>query len=339
MVFGVTKERLHTFLGVIRAAYLGENFSYKGEVFRLEPTLVSPYDFIRKISAPRSKFEELLASLDEGFKSEARTELYRAERGWIDQGMRGYGGLRIREVKANEKNFLVPVLSNPAVGIDTSGIKNTSTVFAFCSIADPEAGYVFLEKHLNLPKAKDPIEYKWSKLNPQFKTTFFEKFEPFLNFFHEGVLILHTNAFIGLKAKRSSVFANLINGCFTGYEYLSKQRRRLRGEFFRLTNGMPVHCDADFRPLMPSNIVRLLIQTLATPNGGTARPFTPLHAPLKSHESKPIQLADIVAGSVTNRIEQEGKPPEIFTSLFFDRRKIKHLGKEKFARAYYWIKG
>jgi len=332
------KERLHLFLRIARAAYLGENFGYKGKTFDLEPTLVSPYDFIKKVSSPKSKFEELLASLDKGFKIEARTELYRAERGWIDQGIKGYEGLRIREVKAGDRSIIVPVLSEPAVGIDTSSIKDTSTVFAFCFITDPEAGHVFLEKHLNLPKAKDPVEYKWGKLNPQFKTILTEKLEFFLNFFHEAVLILHTNAFIGLKAKHSNVFANLINGCFTGYEYLREQRRGLRDEFFKLVNGKPVHCDADFRPLMPNNIVRLLAQALATQNGKVARPFAPLYAPLKSQESKPIQLADLIAGSVAQQIRQEGHPQEIFAQLFFDKRKIKHLAKEKFAKAYYWIK-
>lgn len=335
----MVKERLRLFLEIVRAAYLGENFNCGGRTFNLKPTLVSPYDFVRKISVPKSKFEELLASLDEGFKNEARTELYRAERGWIDQGAKGHEGLRIRATKAaDEKGIIIPVLSPPAVGVDTSGVENSSTVFAFCFFTDPEAAYVFLEKHLNLLKVKEPPEYKWSKLNPLFKDVFAEKFGSFLNLFCDGVLVLHTDAFIKPEAKHANIFVNLIVGCFTGYEHLGRPRRELRDKFFKLANGVPMHCDADFAPLRASNIVRMFVQTLAKTDGGIARPFTPLYSPLKSHESKTIQIADLVAGHVAHRIKQRGGPPEFFAPLFIDKRKLRKVGKKKFVKAYCWIK-
>lgn len=224
----MVKERLQLFLRIVRAAYLGRSLNYKGRAFRLEPTIVSPYDFIRKISKPQSEFEELLESLNKGFKKEAKTELYRSERGWIDQGIRGYAGIQIRKAKVGKKGSLLPVLSPPAVGIDTRSIENTSTVFAFCFFSDPKAGHVYLEKYLRLPKTKDPVEFKWRKLDPEWRKVFLGKFEQFLDIFCNAVLIVRTNAFIPPKGKRANIFINLIDGCFKGYGYLGKQRENLR---------------------------------------------------------------------------------------------------------------
>lgn len=332
------KERLQLFLRIVKTAYLGESLNYKGRAFRLEPTIVPPYDFIRKISKPQSEFERLLKRLNKGFKNEARTELYRAKRGWIDQGARGYARIQIRKVDVGGKSFLLPVLSPPAAGIDTRSIENTSTVLAFCFFSDPNAGYAYLEKHLKLPKAKDPVEFKWSKLASEWKKVFLEKFEQFLNLFCNAVLIVHTNAFISSKGKRANIFINLIDGCFTGFEHLGKQRGNLRQAFFNLANKTPIHCDADFSPLTPAKVVRFLVHTLAKQDHQVTRPFTPMHVPLKSHESEPIQIADMIVGSIAHEIVQTGEPLKPFSPLFFDVRKIKHLGKQTRAKAYFWVK-
>ncbi|MGQ9641632.1 MAG: hypothetical protein ACUVUF_05855 [Candidatus Bathycorpusculaceae bacterium] len=87
-------------------------------------------------------------------------------------------------------------------------------------------------------------------------------------------------------------------------------------------NGVETHCDADFRPLTPEKIVRLLVQTLAKKDGGEFETYTPLFANLRSHESKPIQIADIIAGIVRTKIEQ-GDSLSPLQPLPFDLRKMK----------------
>jgi len=60
----MVRERLQLFLEIVKSAYLGEKFSFGGKIFELEPRFVSPYDFIRKIPSPKSKFDELLSYLN-----------------------------------------------------------------------------------------------------------------------------------------------------------------------------------------------------------------------------------------------------------------------------------
>lgn len=105
-----------------------------------------------------------------------------------------------------------------------------------------------------------------------------------------------------------------------------------------MANATPIHCDADFSPLTPARVVRFLVQTLAKQDHKVAHPFTPMHVPLKFHESESIQIADMIVGSVAHEILRTSKPPKPFSQLSFDMRKIKHLGKQIRAKAYYWIK-
>jgi len=153
----MTRKNFELFIEIIRAGFQGLRLSYKNDFFSLEPTLISPYDFIRKIKKPSSQFEELMISLNEGFKREARTEMYRSGRGWIDQGI--YQKL-IKKITIEKKTFLIPVLSSPAVGIDSSGLQDGSSTIIFSFLDDPKAGIIFLERFLNVPTSKDPIEYK-----------------------------------------------------------------------------------------------------------------------------------------------------------------------------------
>ena len=68
--------------------------------------------------------------------------------------------------------------------------------------------------------------------------------------------------------------------------------------------------------------------------------FTPLHALLKSEESIPIQIADIIAGAVRWKLMNNEKPPLPLSHLYFDNRKIdkESQRKNKFAKGYYWFR-
>jgi hypothetical protein len=131
---------------------------------------------------------------------------------------------------------------------------------------------------------------------------------------------------------------SLIEGCFSGYEKdhrYNRLRPSLKRKFFESINAIETHCDADFRPLSPNKVVRLLVQTLAKQNGGNFKMFTPLFADLRSHESKPIQVSDIIAGMIRTKIENAHNldPLKI---LPFDIRKMKKYKKTP-PKAYYWF--
>lgn len=67
---------------------------------------------------------------------------------------------------------------------------------------------------------------------------------------------------------------------------------------------------------------------------GCYEQYTPLYAPLKSHESKPIQITDIITGALKTKI-QNNEPLEPLSPLPFDKRKIEAF-KGRYAEAYYW---
>jgi len=326
------------FLSIIQDAYLGQKFVYKNKTFNLEPALVTPYDFSRKIRHPTTDYEKLLASLDPRFKDAARAEAYRKKKGWIAHGLRGYHGKRIRRVKIDKNIFLLPVLSDKnSVGIDTSSIEHRTTILAFCFIPDYEATYTYLEKHLNLPKTHNREEIKWTKLNQNYKAKVLERFKLLLSISCDAILLIETDAIISPIGKFENVFKNLIEGCFSGYEKDPNQARlrpALKKKFFQLANDVQVHCDKDFPHLASDKAVKLFVQTLAKQNGWYEK-YTPLFATLKSHESKPIQLADIIVGAARTKIQNK-EPLEPLTPLAFDKRKIASL-EGRYAKAYYWF--
>jgi hypothetical protein len=329
---------IRLFLSIIRAAYLGERFVYKGKTFNLEPTLVTPSDFYRRIVNPSKPYQYLLNSLDPGFKYLAKSEVYRVKRGWVAQGLKGSYGMKIRRVNVGKEVFLLPVLSDkPSIGIDTSLIKPNITIIAVCFIPDFEAGYIYLERHLKLPKTHNHKEYKWSKLNRDYRSIILRNFNLLLSICCRGILVIQTDAIVSPVRKLENIFKNLIEGCFSGYERDPSQKRlrpALKRKFFQLANGTPIHCDADFPPLTPNKVVRLFVQTLAKQEEKYLR-YTPLFANLKSHESKPIQVADIIVGAIRTKIqEREGLEP--LKPLFFDKRKLRSC-RGRFAKAYYWI--
>lgn len=326
------------FLSIVRAAYLGGNFQYSEQTFRLKPRLVAPSDFHRRITTPSNSYESLLMSLNPRFKRLASTEVYRVRKGWIAQGLKGYNGMRIRRLFVDNEAYLLPVLSHErSVGIDTSQIDSKTTLLAICFIPDSEAAYLYLEKHLELPKTHNHQEYKWSKLNPDYRKKVLENWQLFLNVNCDAAIIIETDALISPLDKLDNIFKNLVEGCFSGYENHPKQktlRSSLRRKFFSLANRIPVHCDTDLSPLTADKTVRLLIQTLAKRNQNSFEEYMPSFAILKSHESKPIQVTDIIVGALRTKI-QNNDSLHPFNVLPFDRRKLKKC-RGRFARAYYW---
>lgn len=333
------KKRHHLFLNIIRDAYCGNDFTYKGVTYRLKPTLVRPYDFVKKKPVPKTDYERLMNDLDPSFKDAARTEIYRAERGWIARGIRER---KIRRISIGKDTFLIPFLSRQEIGIDTSGLcdisgtKIASIVLAFCFLSDPEAGYVFLEKHLCLLKSDHPIEFKWRDLNPEYRKKVDQNFRKFLNICCEAVIVLNTNALLSPIEKPSNVFKKLVEGCFSGYEeWRGKERLALKERLSELINGTPIHCDADFSPLTPEKIVGLFARTID-------RSITPLYALSKSHESIPIQLADIIVGAIRTKIQHGIIPPKPLSNWPFDTRYLKKRDgrkerPDKRVKAYSWI--
>lgn len=336
------KERkwINLFFDIIEKAYLGNEFTYGIQRFKLQPALVRPADFHRRIlGSPSTSYEALLKSLDSDFKSVARSEVYRVKSGWIAQGLRGYNGQKIRRIKVDENIFLIPNLSKrPSVGIDTSGLRSNDTVIIICSIPDYEGAYFFLERHLKLPKDHVKKELHWSKLNSTYRQVVLNEFTILLSICCDGLLVIKTNALNNRKGKVENLFKNLIDGCFSGYEKDPNQkdlRPALKKKFFKMVNGIETHCDADFPPLAPNKVVRLLVQTLAKKDGNHFETYTPLFAELRSHESKTIQISDIIVGAIRTKMET-GNSLEPLQLLPFDIRKMKKY-KRNPPRAYYWF--
>ena len=154
----------------------------------------------------------------------------------------------------------------------------------------------------------------------------------------DGLLVIKTNALNERRGKIGNLFTNLIEGRFSGYERDPKQknlRPNLKRKFFGIVNEVQIHCDADFRPLTPEKVVRLLVQTLAKRDGNQFEEYTPLFANLRSHESKPIQVADIVAG-MTKTIIESGVSQKSLQQLSFDLRKMKRYSDNP-PKAYFWF--
>lgn len=328
------------FFDLIEKTYMGSDFQYEKQTFRLEPTLVQPADFHKRtFGSSLNSYESLLRALDPTFRSLAKSEVYRVRTGWIAQGLRGYNGHRIRRIKVGPDVFLIPkLLNNSSIGIDTSGLANNDSVIVICFIPDYEGAYLFLEKHMKLPKDHCKNELHWSKLNGSYRASLLEKFELVLSICCDGLLVIKTNALNDRRGKIENLFTNLVEGCFSGYEGDPTQkefRPVLKKKFFNAANGVQIHCDADFRPLTPEKVVRLLVQTLAKRDGGKFEEYTPLFANLHSHESKPIQVADIVAGMVKTCIET-GTFQKMLQPLPFDLRKMKKYSDNP-PKAYFWF--
>jgi hypothetical protein len=335
----VNPSKFDFFVNLIKNAFLGETVNYKNTTYKLSPTLVTPYDFLKKIENPLSQYERLLSELDKDFKATAKTEMYRTDRGWISQGI---AKNIIKKIDVDEKTYLIPILSSPSIGIDTSGMNNKSSVILVCCLDNTEGGIVFLEKHLGISKSGRRNEHKWNKLNKSNRAQVIDNLNLLLNISSCGLLAIHTNVLVSPVGSLINAFRDLIDGCFTGYENMPTQpqnvREELRQTFFDMCNNTPIHCDPDFRPLSRDKIVRVLVRTLSK-RDERLRPCVPLHVTLESHESRPIQIADIIAGVISLKIRNNNQLTPL-SYLYFDNRKInrKARRKGKFAKAYYWFK-
>lgn len=314
------------FGGLVEAAFLGQTYRLGTNNYVLKPVILGKYDVLRSISSPGTEFERLLRDFPQEFKSVARSELYRKNTGWIT---RGEQARRFKEIEIAGKPFVVPVLGKPSVGIDTSSDSEWTYICVAC-FDDAESGYTYFERHLGLPKAKNPTEFKWMKLSADYRKNVAENLPTLFEISCKAILIIKTNALTRREEKLVDVFIKLVAGSFSGYENMQGELRvRLKDEFFSLTNETAIHCDADFSPLTSDKAARQLVRTLA---GG--RPFVPLHAGLKSEESHPIQIADVICGAAKSLI-QEGRQSDVgLTQIPYDN-KLK--GKEKTAKVYYWI--
>lgn len=237
------------------------------------------------------------------------------------------------EVEDNSNNFLVPYLDRgKSVGLDTSSTRDGTSYLSVCCFNDAETAFAFLDRHLALPKAKQPLELKWRKTDSKYRESVLSNFSLILNISCDAVLLIKTNALMSPEEKLSDIFLKLIVGSFSGYEMMQGEfRNDLRSFFFSLVNNTPIHCDSDFAPLTTDKIVRFLVKSLA----GRAR-FVPLHVGLKSEESHPIQVADIICGALKSLDSVNGSAlnSKGFKQIPFDDN-LK--GDRKFARVYYWI--
>ncbi len=329
---------IELFFEIIEKAYNGSRFTYKNQSYQLKPTLVRPADFFRRVVTPDSSYAALLRDLDITFKTVARSEVYRAETGWIDQGIKGFNGKKIFRVSVGRDSFLIPDYgSGRSVGIDTSGLGSDETVLAICCIPDYVGAYSFLALHKQLPKDHVKDELHWVKLGRSYKNALLNEFELVLSVCCDGLLVIRTNALIDRRDPAETLFNNLMEGCFSGYEadpVQSKLRPALRQRLFGLVNDIAIHCDNDFRPLVPIKIAKSVVTTLARRNGFSEL-CTPLCAALGSHESKPIQIADILVGMIRTKLSN-GDAIDPLKPLFFDARKMKKY-KGTLPKVYYWF--
>ncbi len=346
--------RRDIFYGIIHAAYCGESYSYSDNSYDLKPRLVEPRDFYRKIERPSDTFEQLMTELDPAFKTAAKNEMYRSEKGWIDQGIQQNKIRRIsfpmeEDAGKKERMFLIPVLSpQPTVGIDSSGIVDNEYLYAFCFFEDAIAGYTYLEKHIGIRKSHSPSEFKYGKLELRDEILIQKYLSILLKISCRAVLLLDTDILNMKKLKKidkpRNIFTMILDGCFTGGRpERTVWRNKFRKKLYNFANSVKIHCDDDFG-LTPQKVVNKFIRTLS--NNGEFGVPEPIYVILESHESKPIQVADIIVGACRRFFQQTGSPHSSFSDLCFDDKKLARLFKRKKAKkiqkgsyvaAHYWI--
>lgn len=323
------------FIEALRRLFHGCSFKYKRETLHLPPTIPFPYDFLRGIKTPVDPLDKFIMTLPEDFRRNARTELYRTRRGWIDRGIEEGEIIKFREGDALR---LVPILSKPAVGIDSS-----SNVFGICCFDNYQGGIVYVDKYLHLPKSSGKKEYKWYKTNQDNRIKLLEHLQTILNVSCKGMFLIYTDLINSKNKLTYNEMVGLIEGCFSGYENNPEQngehRTYLKRYFFNLCNETPIHCDPDFQTLRPDKIVKLLVQTLSK-RRGKVQEYTPYYVPLESEKSLPIQLADLIVGSLSLKLRNNERPPKPLRHLLFDDRKLSKKDKKegRWAKGYYWLR-
>lgn len=324
-----------TFIETVQNAFFGCRFIYEEKLRILKPSILTTSDLLKFIDEPATPHEMYLKSLTESFKKNVRSELYRANVGWIARGQRKR---QISIYTINGHTYLVPILSDPSVGIDSSGL-DKSKLIVICFFKNYGAAIEYFRNHHKIPKSRNPFEYKWNKLNHHYRDILINNFETILKMSCDGAIIIHTNFEEHFKMN-TNIFINIINGCFTGYSLNPTQnisdRKNIRSRCFTLSNNVPCHCDSDFLPLRPVRIVRLLVRTLST----YPSKCTPLYASLTSEESEPIQVTDIIAGIMSQKLSDDIIPPKPFSHLFFNDKKLSYKYRKAgvYVKAYYWFR-
>ena len=72
----------------------------------------------------------------------------------------------------------------------------------------------FFEKHLSLPKAKSPIEYKWNKLESEKRKKVSENIIPLVKISSSGLLVIHTNVLTSPVGSVIYGFRDLLKDAF-----------------------------------------------------------------------------------------------------------------------------
>ncbi len=99
-------------------------------------------------------------------------------------------------------------------------------------------------------------------------------------------------------------------------------------ELFQLSNDTPIHCDSDFQPLIPEKIVKQLVRILVN-----NKPYDATHTLKDSHESEPIQITDILCGTLKQHvIDKNGD----FLVPWEFHNKLKTKSAKKTAKCYLW---
>lgn len=333
------KTNYRIFLETVERVFSGCKFQHENILRELSPTILSTSDLLGYSEEPKNPYEMYLKQLPESFKRSVRSELYRADTGWIT---RSKDEKRILQYPFEGQSYLVPIMSDPAVGIDSSDTSE-SKIIVFAFYDNYGAATSYLENHLHIPKSKNPVEFKWNKLDPKFRHMIHQNIEVILNLSCKAVFIVNTNFINILRKMNTNNFINMIDGCFTGYNKDPVQninfRRELRHKFFECINNTPTHCDPDFLSIRPERIVRLLVRLLSKYND-EPQPNVPLYALLTSEESEPIQISDLLAGVINMKISNEENPPHPFSQLFFNTKKLSKKYREAgvFIKAYFWLR-
>lgn len=184
-------------------------------------------------------------------------------------------------------------------------------------------------------------EYHWNRLSPANRRTLAANLNTLLNVSCQKMLVVDTNLINSGNHFTMNQLIGMLEGCFTGFENDPAQnaefRAQLRAQLFRLIDNVPCHCDPDFQSIRPPEMVRTIVRILSKQNGRIQQ-CNPLYAPLRSHESQPIQLADLITGTIRSNLNPRAQLPFGLIGLHFDERYLSSENKRGGIRvkAYYW---
>jgi len=315
-VVWTAEDHYELFLRIVRGTFQG-NLVLGTNHYVFTPRLFRPYDLLKKVDAPRDDFDKFVTKLDSRFVALAKSEMYRSGKGWIDKAI---SARQVRQLSIDTVQYLIPCFTTGTIGIDTTSVDITRFIGIFV-IPDYVAAATLFDKHLGLPRTHNHAEWKWNKLDGPYRDVVLNQFSTTLRVCCSAGLVIQTDVLSG-KGHLKDKLTNLVEGCFSGYEAFEGERRQqLRSLFYSLINNVPVHCDSDFQSAPPQEVVRILVRQLAKTNSGFNN-FTPVNVPLRSHESIPIQVADILVGAI-KELGVQNKSIQPFDSLWFDKRKIR----------------